>query len=173
MPRRSKVFQPTDPIYARWMELRAKAQRAEDGDKEPCKEWHEVDAEWSRKTLFAHPRPTCCENAQRYPSVTFEVRLPDDDGETPEGRWVAHMHSGLIHEFPIAWSPKDRGISWYENRPEAKACPYCGTPLPKMVYRPDMPDVCRTSDHNYCNTCSERLHNCKCLPPSAAFEPER
>lgn len=163
-------FKPADPTYARWVELRRQVDNDE-ATEELLDEWDKINAEWSRRTVLAHPRPTCCETAQKYPSVTFDVEL-GGKGQ-PKGMWIAHMHSGLTQEFAQVFSDDKWGRSWYMQIPEAKACPYCGTTLPKMVFVPNKPDVCRSSDHDYCDNCGERLRNCKCLPPSAAFEPER
>jgi hypothetical protein len=126
-----------------------------------------------RKTI----RPTCCEAAQKYPVITFEVDsgldtkfyVPDNyDSNTANGDWRVHSSSELLKWF------SDGTVRYCLDRPPARFCPYCGEPLPKMVRSkiPPPPPVRRViGDSGYCATCKERLQSCICDPPEVAFEP--
>lgn len=65
-------------------------------------------------------------------------------------------------------------VEGIQTMPEPTHCPFCGTPLPKMVRKdPIPPHICRVTDGGYyCDTCKQRLNACICDPPEAAFEPE-
>jgi hypothetical protein len=123
-----------------------------------------------RKTV----RPTCCEAAQKYPVITFDIDTgfltnpKDYDSDKVDGDWRVHSSSELLKWF------MDGTQRYYINRPPARFCPYCGEPLPKMVRKkePPPPPVRRIiGDSGYCETCKERLQACICDPPEVAFEP--
>lgn len=143
------------------------------GEKFAQGEWGELDrlrsiAESERADAIV--RPMCCDAARRYPSIVFTVNYYDADSNTDDGKWSIAKNDYLTrHE-----QTKGDVIQYINNTPAPKFCPYCATPLPKMVRRNPMPEgVCRVTDGGYyCDTCKERLMGCKCLPLSAAFEPE-
>ena len=122
-------------------------------------------------------RPTCCEAAQKYPIITFDIDsgldtkfcVPDDyDSDKVDGDWRVHPSQELSSRF------MDGTQRYYLDRPPARFCPYCGEPLPKMVRKrvPPPPPVCRIiGDSGHCETCKERLHACICDPPEVWFEP--
>lgn len=138
-------------------------------------EWQELDRLRSiteSERADAVVRPTCCESAVKYPPIQFSVDCYDvEDSNKDNGKWTITMNEYLMrHE-----STKSRDVvNYFENKPAPKFCPYCATPLPKMVRKNPMPEgICRVTDGGYyCDTCKERLHACRCLPLSAAFEPE-
>jgi hypothetical protein len=113
-------------------------------------------------------RPTCCAAAKKYPVVTFEVA--DVEGKRPtRGSWVAHMSERL----GTILRGRD-GAAWWDEMPDAKFCPFCGTALPVMVRKEPAPKtVSLVLDGGYyCSNCRERLDACLCDPPSFAFEPK-
>ena len=61
---------------------------------------------------------------------------------------------------------------YIEGMPNPEYCPFCSYPLPKMVRKePPPPHICRVTDGGYyCDTCKQRLNECICDPPGAAFE---
>lgn len=121
------------------------------------------------KQMLSIPRPMCCEAAKTHPAITLSV---DDgnDSNTGTARWYITLNDAIVRAIF-----SERKDQWYNNIPEPKFCPYCGTPLPKMVRKNPMPEgICRITDGGYyCDTCGKRGDNCTCLPPSAAFEEEK
>lgn len=115
------------------------------------------------------PVPTCCEAAQKYPTISFSVEYGDgEDSHKTEGRWYV----ATLQELSQSRAVEDP--DYYRNGlPEPKFCPYCGTALPTMKRKNPMPKtVCRVTDGGYyCSTCKERLNCCLCDPLSSAFEP--
>lgn len=110
----------------------------------------------------AIPRPTCCKAAQDYPAVTYQVDVYHDEGKHG---WEAHLHSRLVEIFGSL------GPKYYEDRPVAKFCPYCGTTLPEMMLDKTVKVCVVTDGVDYCDTCNQRLRACLCDPPSAAYKP--
>lgn len=137
-------------------------------------EWNELDRLrdiLNSDNMEAIQRPRCCEAVVKYPPIHFYVDCYDDSNLS-DGKWYTATNGKLTdHER----SKSKDVIVYIKNRPEPKFCPYCATPLPKMVRKNPAPEgICTVSDGGYyCDTCSERLNGCRCLPMSAAFEPER
>jgi len=118
------------------------------------------------------PILTCCEASRNYPTVTFTVDF-GEKSEDGKGYWYVRSNSKLEDYYRPSEAKMDP--SWYENRPHAKFCPYCGTPVPKMRRKDPAPKTLTvvTDGGYYCDTCSERLNCCMCDPLSSAFEPVR
>ncbi len=123
--------------------------------------------QWLREAEIreAIPKPTCCQAAHEYPSIYFRGRSNSifDGSEVPASWYVS------IDEF---WArSKALDELWWKKRPTPKFCSYCGTELPLMKKDPKV--LCRPEidDGNHCKLCSERLSNCMCLPPQAAYRP--
>jgi hypothetical protein len=130
------------------------------------KEHLEMDTlmeELAAKQRAALPLPTCCEAAKNYPTITFGV-----NSDTGVGKWYAQLYRELTQYLSLK-------EGWWDNMPDPKFCPYCGTGLPNMVRKNPVPeDICTITDGGYyCDTCKERLQSCICLPPEAAFEQEK
>jgi hypothetical protein len=135
-----------------------------------AEKWELRDLRDSRQEeiLGRIPVPPCCTEARRYPTIVFAVRYGEEiPSNQATGRWEAAVH-------PRAVSEKAKDAAWYENYPEPKFCPFCGTRVPKMVRKDPPPtNICLVQDGGYyCSTCKERLNDCVCDPLSSAFEPE-
>lgn len=159
--------------FERIQELRGKRDLSTEEEQELEQLIDERTWESIKKTV----RPTCCEAAQKYPVITFEVDsgldtkfyVPESyDSDAAEGDWRVHASSELLKWF------MDGTPRYYIDRPPARFCPYCGEPLPKMVrskVAPPPPVRRVIGDSDYCATCKERLQACICDPPEVAFEP--
>lgn len=118
----------------------------------------------------AIPRPTCCAEILKYPVITFSIKNSYGcrDTNKAEGHWHFRVGESFWYDFGVG------DLSEYiTGVPDPKYCPFCGTPVPKMVRKnPPPPNICRVTDGGYhCDICHERLDACICDPPSAAFEP--
>jgi ADP-ribose pyrophosphatase YjhB (NUDIX family) len=51
-------------------------------------------------------------------------------------------------------------------------CPFCGTHLPRLVRRKDLPHPLYSADETHCDTCHERNIRCRCFPAVSAWEAE-
>jgi hypothetical protein len=106
--------------------------------------------------IVSQPRPQCCEPMRARPPVVWS-----------EGTWRLRLSAGYYEEAHTL------GVEEvYETAP-ATFCPYCGASLPKVRLRETPRDdrVAVVADGGYyCDTCEERLMNCDCLPPEAAYE---
>lgn len=113
--------------------------------------------------LAAVPRPTCCTEAREWAPIVLRLGQKGGYDRDPDrAEW------GISLEWDHITATDKR----MRNAPTPKFCPYCATPLPKMVRKEDPPSpLCRNED-DYCGTCTERLDSCFCYPPTSAFEPE-
>jgi hypothetical protein len=134
-------------------------------------EAHELDRLRSERMQARYdsiPRPPCCPEASKYPAVVFRV---DEEQFTLDpncgGKWRVTLPKELLELY---WEPH-----YYESRPEVKFCPYCGTPLPKMVLKSPVPDTIAQvrEGSGYCDRCGERCMCCLCDLPESAYEPEK
>jgi hypothetical protein len=105
-------------------------------------------------------RPRCCEEAIKFPIISFIV-----SGNDPDiiGSWQAHVGADFFSLF-----------EFNGRYPPVKFCPYCRTELPKMVLkeRPIDSHICKITDGGYyCDTCEERLNMCFCDSRTTLFEP--
>lgn len=117
---------------------------------------------------LAYPTPQCCQDAMKYPVISFAVKYTSGDTSKNKGEWYIKTLDKIIdHHSTKDW------LKWNDNRPEPKVCPYCSTSLPKMKRKKPVPkDVCRVTDGGYyCDTCEKRLNCCICLPHEFAWEP--
>lgn len=126
--------------------------------------WDEVQFELHDRQLNALPRPTCCQESRDYPAAIFQLSVYDGDSREAEGSWLAP----LVKAFETQRLRRRD----FNNPPEAKFCTYCGTALPEMKRKAEFPTyTCVVTDGGYyCDTCKERLHACRCLPPEHAWE---
>ena len=112
----------------------------------------------------------CCSAIQRFPVIAFYVRFPEAEENEPK------LENATTHWWAFADpdGPRPPGVQAnFGPRPEAKFCPYCATPVPKMRRKAETPpDIVQASGGQYCANCDERLMGCRCLPYEAAFEPE-
>jgi hypothetical protein len=155
----------------RFFELRKKSKTSEGLTGPEDVEFGDLCEKRREEIMLMIPLPQCCEGAKKYPAVHFEVGGGDEDSHKVDGRWWV----GLFKELEHVLARKDR--DYYANAdafPEPKFCPYCGTPLPRMVRKKPMPpNICRVQDGGYyCSTCRENLNGCLCDPPASAFEPK-
>lgn len=114
------------------------------------------------------PYPTCCAGAKTHAAVRLRARCVDyiTGLETP-AQWFVEVD--VKRFFELGGNNIEQ---WHAGRPATLYCPYCGTRLPKMVRNEAMqtrPEMCE----DYCGLCEERLDNCMCLPPEAAYKPEQ
>lgn len=131
-------------------------------------ELEELLAQRRRGQFAAVVHPNCCAAIQKYPLLTFRVKYPESDSATASGKWAVRVDEGFWYDYYTEDLSKYIG-----EMPEPEYCPFCGTHVPKMVRKdPPPPHVCRVTDGGYyCDTCKQRLNECICDPPSAAFEP--
>lgn len=148
-----------------------KLEEKEQGEGLSDAEWHERDALISaRRDVLLQQicRPRCCEAAQKYPIITWQIRT-DDGEEVEQGRWYINASGELFSRF------SGRDPDWW-NVPAPTCCPFCGTKLPNMVRKKDVDisSVCRIVDGGYyCDTCHDRLDSCLCDLRESIYEPEK
>jgi hypothetical protein len=122
------------------------------------------------------PIPQCCEESRKYPVICFHEEIYGDFFNVGSAGWEISPLQKL-QDIIMDINTKDfaERRRWIQNRPKPKFCPYCGKKLPKMVKKDPQPErICKVTDGgNYCDTCNERLRNCYCLPPEAAWEEEK
>jgi hypothetical protein len=130
-------------------------------------ELEELLSKRRRDQFSAVVRPNCCHAIQKYPVLSFVVNYHESDSITASGKW----HIGTSDSFWYDFYTEDL-TKYIEDMPEPEYCPFCGTHVPNMVRKnPPPPHVCRVTDGGYyCDTCKQRLNECICDPPSAAFE---
>lgn len=110
--------------------------------------------------------PGCCEASTK--GRTVALRLPHEAiyGFRGKGqadckpRWVTAsvFHYDGEHKLP--------------ERQVVTFCPHCGKPMPEIRKRVEVLEpIAQITDGGYhCDTCSERLHACKCWPCEAHWE---
>jgi hypothetical protein len=118
------------------------------------------------------PRPTCCAAARWHPAVWFLVSVYHGDSHANDGHWETLVYNKAARELRTLELQGARDAEIAKEQPAAKFCPYCGAPLPTMRRKAIIPaTVMRVTDGGYyCDTCKERMSNCFCDPPEAAFE---
>jgi hypothetical protein len=162
---------------ARWNELRVKEKKEGELSSDEEHEFAMFSEIRRGEVARTLPVPPCCEAARRDPAIVFYVSVYSGDSSAAEGRWELRTHEKLT----LMMEDATRARMALEGRrvdhihvlpPEPKFCPYCGASLPKMRRKDPVPEtVCRVEDGGYyCSTCKERLHECLCDPPEAAFE---
>lgn len=64
------------------------------------------------------------------------------------------------------------GHDWKHTDFQVEFCPYCGTKLPDIEPREDIPGPTHrpVADGDYCGTCGQRSRGCTCLNPSVAWQ---
>jgi hypothetical protein len=142
-----------------------KGRYEEDLPEEEHKSFAALNDAWEKTRYEAIPKLTCCPESSTYHAIYFSV---DPYMEPTKGRWQSTESKYLAEKRWLA------GGEEFPDRPEVKFCPFCASPVPKMRMKPEPPaEIMRCTDGGYyCDTCSERLMECRCLPPEAAFEPE-
>ena len=125
-------------------------------------------SERRREQFAAVVRPTCCEAIQKYPVLSFVVHHDEGDTSKANGHWHIRVSEKFWYDFHVGDLD-----AYMLGMPEPEYCPFCGTPVPKMVRKnPPPPHICKVTDGGYyCDTCTERLDGCICDPSAAAFEP--
>ena len=103
------------------------------------------------------PAPTCCEEAQKYPTALVVLDIYEGDTRVTSAKWGA---------------PRFEHLNFRGRPPEPKFCGWCGTKLPKLRRLDPLPKLlCVVTDGGYyCDTCSERLIACKCPHPAMGWE---
>jgi len=151
----------------RLKELREK-DRTED---ETC-ELEALEYEWGLEIFRRIPLPTCCKAAQMYPAVLFSQSVYEGDSREKEGRWEAALSESMRRDM-FRLHGIDQ-FDWFRNRPAAEFCPFCGEKLPKMRRKKTFPEMtCVVTDGGYyCDTCQQRLSQCRCYPSEHAWEPD-
>jgi hypothetical protein len=57
---------------------------------------------------------------------------------------------------------------------KAEFCPHCGTNVPEVEKSKTSKKICVMDDmQDYCETCSERLRVCSCLPEEFEWKPKQ
>jgi hypothetical protein len=114
------------------------------------------------------PIPKCCEEQRARPTIMAMIDFGDDDDTSLlEPKWFV----ARLKTFDTVRYHEDRNAI-PSNEP--RFCPYCGTQLPRLVRKKKPPKkLCRVVDGGfYCDNCKERLNECSCYPPEAAWEVE-
>jgi hypothetical protein len=102
--------------------------------------------------------PHCCREMEYFASVYLSMDIYRDGGDKKVPKW--HVRT---------W---DESYQCKSER-EAKFCPHCGTPVPKVVPSNYKGKICKVTDGGYyCDTCGERLMACKCKPSEFAWKAE-
>lgn len=96
-----------------------------------------------------HVTPQCCDRVKN----TSAVFLYMEEGEKP--KWVVR-----VYFTPYKCSDVQ----------EAKFCPFCATPVPKIIPSGETRPICKDTGGGYCETCGERLRCCTCLPSEFAWK---
>lgn len=118
------------------------------------------------------PKPTCCEAIQKYPVILatlVDIELGTD--KSPAQWCIATMspsRHGEIEGYE-EWSHSPFRV------PTPTCCPFCGTPLPKLVrVDPEPPGLEKVTDGGYyCDNCQERCGlGCHCKSAICAFTVE-
>ena len=122
----------------------------------------------SEKTrLRSIPTPKCCDAQKKHPTIRA-LCADDDDGNFSENTPVKWYIRPLIIDSYYLYNgnPFD-----HTEITEPKFCPFCGKALPELIKKNKPPkNVCVVTDGGYyCDTCKERLDNCKCYPPEARW----
>jgi hypothetical protein len=109
----------------------------------------------------------CCKLAKETKLVflrfsTEYPKLPkgskDDDNETYIGYKPSWYCLGTHPKYDCTYSI------------EVKSCPFCKTDVPDVELNITNKKI-HDGDHDYCNTCGERVSNCGCLPPQWRWKP--
>lgn len=96
--------------------------------------------------------PNCCKTVKETKSIILDVDyLAYIDGDTEQiPKWYTH---GWWEVFQ----------TW--KKEEASFCPHCGTPVPEIEPAERKAKICTITDGGYyCDTCTKRLGDCRCLP---------
>jgi hypothetical protein len=147
-----------------------KRESLDDMTKDEWKEFVALEKEIREADMDAFIFPTCCEEARKHPSVFVGVNVYDGDSREAEAMWI-------VPPIPIN-DVRTHLMEKYGTdgllRPSPKFCPYCGTPLPKLVRKDPFPEeTCVVEDGGYyCSTCKERLNCCICFPSEHAWKIE-
>lgn len=116
----------------------------------------------SRTTL------TCCAGGQRYLYLAYTRAFGPNINGTIEA-YLAHVRS-IPPQWLVNVSEPKTTEEWRAPYvpPIAVCCPFCATPVPAVMLRPDPPERIRTiTDGGYhCATCDERLDGCDCARPA-------
>jgi hypothetical protein len=151
--------------FERLQELRSKNET--DLTDEEDLELDQLYQQRRKERALAIPRLMCCEAAKRYPAVSFYLSDPEGTGNA-KPVWRAHLDRTFSHALDSG-DPR-----YYRGIPEAKFCPYCGTPPPTVRLRTDLANrnpIARL-DHSRCLNCGEQSRGCVCDPAEAAYEPD-
>lgn len=165
---------------ARFFVLQKKGKRGKKRTENEQAEWEALCEKRHNDILSMIPLPMCCENARKYPVVTFSVDETDpeeEDDEPEEGDALPPLKATADWYIEVADKFLSVRRSEHEDYysvpwPSPKFCPYCGASLPKMRLKDPVPEtICRVLDGGYyCSTCDDRLNECMCDPQSSAYE---
>lgn len=118
--------------------------------------------------------PGCCEPMRRTRAIVVMV---DDAGKNPY--WYLCLASNSGRGF------SDMGLfaderAWFDAQykagtrepfvPAPSCCMFCCKELPAIVKKAKPPRPLHKDDDGHCATCEERVCNCACWPPWAAYE---
>lgn len=122
--------------------------------------------------------PRCCEQMLKTPCIYLALdNVYEEGGDDNPPRWKMrafttwdNIKAGMDGEEQQRINIKHE---LQETSVEAKACPFCGTPVPTIVPRDTTgKKICKITDGGYyCDTCNERLMACRCYPPEWNWQP--
>lgn len=108
----------------------------------------------------------CCQAARDTGAVflqfSFDAIYESEGQEGHKPTWQICLPEAYHHRVATDGVRK--------SPPVVTHCPFCGTPVPEIVPRETTNKICRVIDGGYyCDTCGERLHACRCMPPEYAW----
>lgn len=99
---------------------------------------------------------------------TVYIKTPED---CPSDKFVTPICCEMVKKTSAIFISTNWGANCESVR-EAKVCPFCATPLPKIVPSGETRPIAKSEDGYYCDTCGERNCACTCLSPDKAWKPE-
>jgi hypothetical protein len=112
----------------------------------------------------------CCDKAKLSKVVYLEFdhnkypRRPDDGADDADLTYKGYK--------PSWFSTISHAEFEFNDMVEVNACPFCKSDVPDVELNPNAIDEhIHDGDHDYCNTCGERLSCCDCLPPMWRWKP--
>lgn len=133
----------------------------DNGEAARSDEEYELREAWNAERVAEMPRLMCCKEG----GVLFAHRKFDEEDKVVGLRWSLYLSEHPYESYP-------------QRRTELKFCPFCATPVPKLVKKAvPPPHLCDDEGQDgYCRHCGERCGthgSCICSYPEAAWEVER
>ena len=107
--------------------------------------------------------PACCGYAKNFIRLRYtEYYVSDKD------YFLSHTPFWYIHKA----EPANEDREWVAEELEIYFCPRCGLELPKIRVKEKLPEriVTITDGGYYCDTCGDRLNECRCSRPEDIWE---